>query len=133
MLQNKVKTVLRSCSGQALVNSVPTHADALTGLWARVRERPRGPWDSEDLASIIGVSRTTLYRLLKRRHGTSPAKVVESLLMEEASRLLTESTHSIDVIADQVGYASAFSFSAAFKRVVGIAPSQFRTVGRSGG
>jgi AraC-like DNA-binding protein len=53
--------------------------------------------------------------------------------MEEASRLLTESAHSIDVIADQVGYASAFSFSAAFKRVVGMPPSQFRTVGRGGG
>jgi AraC-like DNA-binding protein len=102
---------------------------ALASLWARVRERPRGPWGSEDLASSIGVSRTTLYRMVKRRHRTSPAKVVESLRMEEASRLLTESRHSIDVIADQVGYASAFSFSAAFKRVMGTPPSFFRRAG----
>jgi AraC-like DNA-binding protein len=52
--------------------------------------------------------------------------------MEAACRLLTESRHSIEVIADQVGYASAFSFSAAFKRIVGAPPSQFR-IAASGG
>ena len=102
---------------------------ALASLWARVRERPRGPWDGEELASGIGVSRSTLYRMVKSQSGTSPGKVVESLRMEEASRLLTESRHSIDVIADQVGYASAFSFSAAFKRVIGMPPSEFRSRG----
>jgi AraC-like DNA-binding protein len=89
-------------------------------------EQPRGPWDAEDLASALGVSRTTWYRSVKRHHGTSPAKLVESLRTEAACRLLSESQHSIDVIADQVGYASAFSSSAAFKRIVGEPPSQFR-------
>ena len=96
------------------------------GCWIRVRDRPRGPWDTEDLASSLGISRSTLYRMVRQRNGTSPAKVVESLRMEEARRLLSESLHPIEVIADQVGYASAFSFSAAFKRVVGDPPSRFR-------
>jgi len=99
---------------------------ALASLWVRVRDRPRGPWGTEDLASGLAVSRATLYRMVRRRHGTSPAKVVESLRMQEARRLLSESLHSIEVIADQVGYASAFSFSAAFKRAVGEPPSRFR-------
>ena len=132
LLSGQIEEMLAEC-GRPESSSPGDEGVALASLWARVRERPRGPWDSEDLASIIGVSRTTFYRLVKRRHATSPAKVVESLRMEEASRLLTESAHSIDVIADQVGYASAFSFSAAFKRVVGMPPSQFRTVGRGGG
>ncbi len=46
--------------------------------------------------------------------------------MDAACRLLAESQHSIEVIADQVGYASAFSFSAAFKRSVGTPPSRYR-------
>jgi AraC-like DNA-binding protein len=46
--------------------------------------------------------------------------------MDTACRLLSESRLSIEVIADQVGYANAFSFSAAFKRVVGEPPSLFR-------
>jgi len=50
--------------------------------------------------------------------------------MEEACRLLSESRHPVQVIADQVGYASAFSFSAAFKRAVGMPPSAFRESAR---
>jgi AraC-like DNA-binding protein len=111
-----------------------THDDeaiALAGLWSRVRDQPRGPWDTDTLASRLGVSRATLYRMVKRQHGASPGKVVESLRMEEARRLLSESQHPIEVIAEQVGYASAFSFSASFKRVVGEPPSRFRrAVGR---
>jgi AraC-like DNA-binding protein len=105
-------------------------AVALAGLWSRVRDQPRGPWDTDTLASSLGVSRATLYRMVKRLHGTSPARVVEGLRMEEARRLLSESQHPIEVIAEQVGYASAFSFSASFKRVVGEPPSRFRAVGR---
>jgi AraC-like DNA-binding protein len=101
-------------------------AVALASLWSRVVDRPRGPWDAQDLASALGVSRTTLYRMVKRQHGTSPAKLVERLRMDTACRLLSESRLSIEVIADQVGYANAFSFSAAFKRVVGEPPSLFR-------
>jgi AraC-like DNA-binding protein len=93
---------------------------------SRVFDQPRGPWDAEFLASTLGVSHTTLYRSVRRLHGTSPAKLVERLRMEAACRLLSESKHSIDVIADRVGYANAFSFSAAFKRIVGEPPSQFR-------
>jgi len=105
----------------------PGDADvALASLWGRVFDRPRGPWDADDLASELGVSRTTLYRMVKSEHGSSPARVVERLRMEVACRLLTESAHSIEVIAEQVGYANAFSFSSAFKRVVGKPPSSFR-------
>ena len=49
-------------------------AVALAGLFSRVFDQPRGPWDAEDLASALGVSRTTLYRSVKRHHGTSPAR-----------------------------------------------------------
>lgn len=101
-------------------------AVALAGLLGRVFDKPRGPWHAEALASALGVSRTSLYRIVRRLHGTSPAKLVERLRMEAACRLLSESEHSIDLVADQVGYASAFSFSAAFKRIVGEPPSQFR-------
>jgi AraC-like DNA-binding protein len=123
-------TILRHQIEAVLTRRAGTERDdeavALASLWSRVVDRPRGPWDAEDLASALGVSRTSLYRMVKRHHATSPARVVERLRMDEASRLLSESRHSVEVIADQVGYASAFSFSAAFKRCIGKAPSRFR-------
>ncbi len=99
---------------------------ALASLWAAVRERPGLAWDTGQLATTLGVSRTTLYRMVGRRHGTSPARVVEALRMEEACRLLTGSARPLGIIAEQVGYANAFSFSAAFKRIVGEPPASFR-------
>lgn len=121
ILRQQLETML------AMASTSPDHdAIALAGLFSRVFDQPRGPWDAEDLARALGVSRTTLYRSVKRHPGTLPAKLVERLRMEAACRLLLESRHSIDVVADQVGYASAFSFSAAFKRIVGEPPSQFR-------
>lgn len=107
-------------------------AVVLSSLWSRVADRPRGPWDAGDLASALGVSRTSLYRMVRRHNATSPARVVKRLRMDEACRLLGESRHPIEVIADQVGYASAFSFSAAFKRSVGRSPSRFRSDAATG-
>ncbi len=101
-------------------------AVVLASLWSIVMAKPRGPWNAETLASNLGVSRTSLYRMVKRQHGTSPARVVERLRMEEACRLLSETRHPIDVIASQVGYASASSFSIAFKRLMDKTPSRFR-------
>lgn len=99
---------------------------ALAELWGQVRDRPGGRWDTDHLATSLGVSRATLYRMVRRGHGTSPARVVEQVRMQEACRLLAEGQHTLEVIADQVGYATGFSFSAAFTRVIGEPPSQFR-------
>ena len=104
-------------------------AVALASLWSRVRDHPHESWATFDLAAAMGVSRATLHRLVRRHHGVGPGRIVESIRMEEAKRLLADGRHSIQVVADQVGYASAFSFSAAFKRAVGRSPSGFRDGG----
>ena len=122
VLRHQVETMLAREADAA----PDPEAVALASLWGRVSDRPRGPWDAVDLAASLGVSRTSLFRIVRRHHGTTPARVVERLRMGEARRLLAESRHPIGVIADQIGYASAFSFSAAFKRVVGRSPSAYR-------
>ncbi len=43
-----------------------------------------------------------------------------------AADLLTDPSSTIGSAATQVGYANAFALSAAFKRVYGIAPTQYR-------
>ena len=103
----------------------------LANLWRRVSERPSDAWDTESLASAVGVSRTTLYRMTKRQYGEAPARLVERIRMEVVCRLLSESDLSLEMIADEVGYSSAFSLSSAFKRAVGERPSAFRRRARA--
>ena len=97
----------------------------LASLWHRVREHPGRSWGTEDLAAELGVSRTTLHRQVKRWNHAPPGRIVEEIRMDEAKKLLEKSSQSIQVIADQVGYASGFSFSAAFKRFYGESPAAF--------
>nr|WP_199701883.1 helix-turn-helix domain-containing protein [Jiangella rhizosphaerae] len=47
-----------------------------------------------------------------------------------AADLLRESDATIESIARQVGYGSAFALSAAFKRRRGLTPSQHRAISR---
>jgi two-component system response regulator YesN len=46
--------------------------------------------------------------------------------MEEAKKLLKDTSLSIVAIASQVGYEDASYFSKVFKRYVGISPAQYR-------
>ena len=101
----------------------------LASLWRRVREQPGRSWGTEDLAGELGVSRTTLHRQVKRWNHAPPGRIVEGIRMDEAKRLLARSSQSIQAIAAQLGYASGFSFSAAFKRFYGEPPSAFRSQG----
>ncbi|MDG2303737.1 MAG: AraC family transcriptional regulator [Candidatus Binatia bacterium] len=121
ILRNQLETMLQAEGPRPTDDTV-----ALVSLWSRVREHPHEAWGTQDIAEAMGVSRATLHRLVRRHHGVGPGQIVENIRMAEAKRLLADSRHSIQVIADQVGYASAFSFSAAFKRVVGKSPSAFR-------
>jgi AraC-like DNA-binding protein len=54
--------------------------------------------------------------------------------MDEAEVLLSDTDLAIAEIARSVGYADAFGFSAAFKRLKGLSPSGYRatTAARSG-
>ena len=48
-----------------------------------------------------------------------------------AADLLREPGATLGSVAQQVGYGSAFALSAAFKRVRGISPQQYRTLARA--
>lgn len=121
ILRNQLETMLEAEGPRPSDDTI-----ALASLWSRVRDHPHESWGTHDLAAAIGVSRATLHRLVRRHYGVGPGQIVESIRMDEAKRLLLDSRHAIQVVADQVGYASAFSFSAAFKRVVGQSPSAYR-------
>jgi AraC-like DNA-binding protein len=46
--------------------------------------------------------------------------------LSHAADLLTTTDATLEAIARQVGYSSAFAFSAAFKRTRGVSPSRYR-------
>jgi len=53
--------------------------------------------------------------------------LVEEIRIRHASELLLHFDHKLQQVAAMTGYADSFSFSRAFKRVIGVSPSNYRS------
>jgi AraC-like DNA-binding protein len=91
-----------------------------------MHDNPANPWTMEQLAAQTGASRATLARRFHDLVGESPMNFLRSWRMAMAADLLSNSQESVTSVAEKVGYATPFAFSAAFKRVRGISPQQHR-------
>ena len=78
------------------------------------------------IAREAGVSRFHLIRLFKRAHGETPVKRLTRLRMEAAQGHLAGSAKSVTEIAFLCGYDNPAHFASAFRRVVGVSPSDYR-------
>ncbi|MEV1044464.1 AraC family transcriptional regulator [Streptomyces sp. NPDC049916] len=91
-----------------------------------MHEDPAYPWTTAELASRAGVSRTTLAKRFTELVGDGPVAYLADWRMTLAADLLTRPELTVAAVARRVGYADAFGFSAAFKRLRGESPSAYR-------
>jgi AraC-like DNA-binding protein len=98
----------------------------LRGLWETVDAHLGHPWTVGDLARQAGMSGEHLRRLCQDQLRRSPMRQVTALRMRRAAALLASESDTIEAVAQQVGYENAFAFSTAFKRHLGLSPTQYR-------
>ncbi|MER5884933.1 AraC family transcriptional regulator [Streptomyces sp. NPDC001941] len=87
---------------------------------------PAHPWTTAELAARVGVSRTTLAKRFTDLVGEGPAAYLTDWRMSLAADLLRRPEATVASVARRVGYADAFGFSAAFKRIQGVSPTAYR-------
>lgn len=80
----------------------------------------------EDLAEVAHLSPRQFSRAFQSETGQSPAKAVENLRLEAARALMEDSSHSIDVVAQQTGFADRDRMRRAFLRAFGQPPQVIR-------
>jgi transcriptional regulator GlxA family with amidase domain len=80
----------------------------------------------EVLARSAGLSVRTLYRRCVDRLGTTPAKLVEKLRVEQARTLLTTTDLPAKILADRCGFGSSARMNRAFGRELGMGSREFR-------
>lgn len=104
------------------------HRDPVVGhAVALLHAEPAAPWTVSSLADRTGVSRATLAKRFAELVGEPPLTYLTRWRMTLAADLLAErETATIAEIARAVGYSDPFGFSAAFKRIRGVSPSEFR-------
>lgn len=105
------------------------HGPAIVAVCRRLARDPGLPLAA--LAKEVGLSAERFRRVFTQETGTTLARYRLRCRMDLARERLADPTMSIQAIAAELGYASPFAFSAAFRRETGEAPSrQRRSSGR---
>ncbi|MGV9365277.1 AraC family transcriptional regulator [Amycolatopsis sp. NPDC003731] len=92
-----------------------------------LHDEPAAPWTVAALAQRAGVARSTLAKRFAELVGEPPLTYLTRRRMALAADLLAERPGAtVAEVARAVGYADPFGFSAAFKRVRGVTPSEHR-------
>jgi AraC-like DNA-binding protein len=92
-----------------------------------IHRQPEQPWTVETLAAAVNMSRSSLATQFAVMVGESPAKYLTRWRMQLAAMWLRhEQDLTVEAVAQRVGYDSAYAFSKAFKRLMGVSPSVYR-------
>ncbi|WP_072478911.1 AraC family transcriptional regulator [Amycolatopsis australiensis] len=105
------------------------HDDPVVGQALRLlQHQPAEPWTVAKLAAGTGVSRAALARRFAAAVGETPMAYLTAWRLALAADLLRqEPGATIAAVARRVGYGSAFTLSAAFKREYGVSPQRYRS------
>jgi AraC family transcriptional regulator len=79
-----------------------------------------------ELAKLVDLTRFHFIRSFKQSVGVPPHQFMIQRRVERAKEMLTGRSHSIADVAAQTGFNSSIQLSRAFRRVVGVTPSEFR-------
>lgn len=99
------------------------------GIPAQVRLRLQGREDAypscEAMAEELHMSARTLIRKLKQS-GTSYQALLDEVRKEQAHWYLRHTGHSVELIAERLGYLDTSNFSRTFRRWFGMSPKAYR-------
>jgi len=84
------------------------------------------PLDLDRLAAAAGVSKWHYLRCFTRTYGLTPAAYLTERRIERAQDLLRTTNLTVTEVCMLVGYSSLGSFSAKFRQVVGVSPSEYQ-------
>ncbi len=108
-------------------NAVPS---ALDRPIAYLREHLGEKLSLDELARASGMSVSSMEGKFRAITGASAYRYLIRLRMERAMQLLTETAYSVTEIATRCGYDNLFYFCNAFKKEIGMTPSQYREQNR---
>lgn len=79
-----------------------------------------------DIANYIGINRSYLTAIFKKKLGISPQEYLVTFRLKKAAEMLTNTTMSIQDIAEKVGYENPLTFSKMFKQSYSLSPKHYR-------
>ncbi len=93
---------------------------------AAIHREPEKDWTVDSLAREVGMSRSGFSARFTNLVGESAKRYLTQWRMQLARVQLQQTSDSLSVLADRLGYQSEAAFCRAFKRVFGVPPGSFR-------
>lgn len=91
-----------------------------------IHRKPEKNWTVASLAKEAGMSRSAFSARFTNLVGESAMRYLTNWRMQLARMQLQETSDSLSVLADRLGYQSEAAFCRAFKRVFGVPPGSVR-------
>jgi transcriptional regulator GlxA family with amidase domain len=129
LVARKLVVYHRRAGGQsqfsALLDLEPK-SDRIQSALDYAKRNLQTPLSVEQLADAARLSPRQFSRAFRAETGQSPAKAVETLRVETAKLMMEEGRHSIDVVAQETGFADRARMRRAFLRAFGQPPQVMR-------
>ncbi|AYG68553.1 MULTISPECIES: GlxA family transcriptional regulator [unclassified Rhizobium] len=113
----------------ALLDMTPK-SDRIELVLAHIRQNLRNPLTIEELAAVANLSPRQFSRAFLAEIGQSPAKAVERLRLEAARFMIEEGRHTVNVVAQETGFADRERMRRAFLRTFGVPADVLRRSAR---
>ncbi|WP_051560570.1 AraC family transcriptional regulator [Marinobacterium jannaschii] len=124
--------VLKGPRGEMLRNSIAQHSGAnrVAPVIHFIEENYHRPLVVEELASVAGMSPSSLHEHFKQATSMSPLQFMKSLRLHKARTLLLNGSQAAEACW-KVGYGSPSQFSREFKRFFGESPRDVQVMVRA--
>lgn len=116
-------------AGEALGRPI-THGARVELAMRLFSEHLHEGWGVEEVGRAAGISAPHLRRLFHEVLGASPRKTFERIRLRRAQELMLQPGPTLESVAQACGYQNGATLSRAFRRELGITPSQWQ--GRAG-
>lgn len=91
-----------------------------------IRQNCTEPISLSVLSEQFQISESYVSNLIKKNTGKSFSEHLTNYRIQKARELLSGTSESIHVIAEEVGYSDYFYFTKVYKKITGISPSEYR-------
>lgn len=99
----------------------------LQAVFGHIEEHLDQPLRVEQLADMVGLSRSHFSRAFQHVTGQSPQRFITSRRLCRARALLLSSAANLALIASQSGFSSHAHMTAVFRKEIGVTPTRYRS------
>lgn len=86
---------------------------------------PTGQYGVEQIATSLKLTTSTFRRRLQQVTGETPKAYITAIQMQKAANMLRSADMTVNEVAQKCGFNETSSFSRTFKRIYGVAPTQY--------